>query len=542
MSQTFNDKPCQVCEHRSGRVSKSDPHGNAHQRDRRSFAMAALLVCGAGAACGDNRSSHIDPDSSVGADGSMLPIDEGDLQGVPLAFVANQDDTTVTTIRLDGKGTPVINTLPIGPPQSDAIGGMAFSSGEWLFVTNTATNWVATIDPRGKVPIFEEYLTENKENPLVKIGQRPTRIYLDPVDKEVVWTVNDGDPATGIDTIGGCGRGGSVSALHNSHLGAGGKGPHVMSKVCLDGKGPHDIAFLRSPLSKELAFVSSKATGLVNVLLPISGSGGSVAWGAFPGSYDLCDSAKEVQLGYLSCDAVPTTPNHASPTGVVWSAATETFYSYLSGYHQIAELDPRTLKISRRIEVGQFDTVEIVPGGRFLVLFGVDETTDPTKVVAKVAFLDLTAVPATVVALPVDNVRPRQFRFTPDGKRLYLALANDTIGLTAEQAAALKVDKLIEFDTTNLPAVAVVREIELPAVGALGVHGLDVWASGPNGSGSTTGIVVTNGQTGSSGTVSLIDPGTGNITATIPVGKNPRQVVVYYTGLAASDNQATPTW
>ncbi len=542
MRTTGCDNLFQASEHRPEHVQTLGARGHVHQRGSRLATTTLMVVC-VGAACGDNRLSRVDPDSSVGADGSAPDSDEGTLQGVPLAFVANQDDTTLTTIRLDGKGTPVVNTLPIGPPQSDAIGGMAFSSGEWLFVTNTAANWVATIDPRGRLPIFEEYLTANKENPLVKIGRRPTRIYRDSVDKEVVWTLNEGDPVTGIDAIGDCTRGGSVSVLHNSHLGAGGKGPHVMSKVCLDGKGPHDIAFLKpSGPRQELALVSSKATGIVNVLLPISGTGGSVAWGAFPGSYDLCDSAKEVRLGHSPCDAVPTTPNHASPIGIVWSNATEKFYCYLSGYQQVAELDPQTLTISRRIEVGAFQNAEIVPGGRFLLLIGVDEITDPATIRGTVASLDLTVLPATVVAMPIDNIRPRQFRFTPDGKRLYIALANDPVGLTSEQAAALKTDKILELDTKHLPVVTTVREIELPAVGPLGVHGLDVWTTASNGPASATGIVVTNAQNGSVGTVSLIDPGTGAITATIPVGKNPKQIVVYYTGLAASDMQATPTW
>ena len=55
----------------------------------------------------------------------------------PMAMVANQDDTTMTTVRLDGKGSPVISTLSLGPVQADAIGGVTFSLGEWIFVTNT---------------------------------------------------------------------------------------------------------------------------------------------------------------------------------------------------------------------------------------------------------------------------------------------------------------------------------------------------------------------------------------------------------------------
>ncbi len=59
---------------------------------------------------------------------------------------------------------------------------------------------------------------------------------------------------------------------------------------------------------------------------------------------------------------------------------------------------------------------------------------------------------------------------------------------------------------------------------------------------SAKGIVVTNAPHGANGSVSLIDASTNTITGTIPVGRNPKQVSVYYAGLVASDNQATPTW
>ncbi len=124
----------------------------------------------------------------------------------PMAFVANQNDATLTTIRLDGSQAPVISTIPLGPPQSGAIGGVAFSLGEWVFATNTETNKVAAIDPIGALqPILEEFLDVNGP---VRLGLRPTRIYRDALDKEVLLTMNEGDPVTGLDTIRGCPHGG----------------------------------------------------------------------------------------------------------------------------------------------------------------------------------------------------------------------------------------------------------------------------------------------------------------------------------------------
>lgn len=465
----------------------------------------------------------------------------------PMALVANQDDTTLTTIRFDGKATPVISTLSLGPAQADSIGGVAFSLGEWIFVTNSTTNKVATIDPiGGAAPILEDFLTANPLDPRVKIGQRPTRIYRDPVDKEVLWTMNDGDPSTGLDTVANCTKGGSVSVLHNSHLGVGGGDkPRITSIVCLSGKGEHRIAFARPPVvSEEIAYVSSSTTGLISVLVAVSTADGSVAWSEFFLKIDLCDSTKELSLGHPACDTDATTPNHSFPSGLFWSRATGKIYAHLAGYRSVAEIDPVSLSITRRIDVaGELQQAEITPDGRHLFLAGVDLTSDPSKIIGKLDLLDLTQGTLTLTGALVDHVWPAQFRFTPDGTRLYLTLVNGTIGLTPQQAATMKKDKLMVFDMTILPIpFRLVAEVNLPAVGPLGVHGLDVWVTGPNGAGSAKGIVVTNAPHGTNGSVSLINAATNQVTTTIPVGRNPKQVMVYYAGLAASDNQATPTW
>lgn len=466
----------------------------------------------------------------------------------PMAFVANQNDATLTTIRLDGSQAPVISTIPLGPPQSGAIGGVAFSLGEWVFATNTETNKVAAIDPIGALqPILEEFLDVNGP---VRLGLRPTRIYRDALDKEVLLTMNEGDPVTGLDTIRGCPHGGSVTVLHNSHLSAGGEKPRVTTTVCLSGVGRHEVAFAlptaTAPDRKEVAFVTSQTTGIISPLLA-DPSNGEVRWSEFaPSVIDLCDSTEEQSKGFPACDVSPTTPNHAAPIGIYWSQATGKIYSYLSGYQSVVEIDPDAFPLvpGRRVETGAFQSAAMTPNGRYLILFGVDLSSDPTKVMGKLGFIDLTKSTLTLAGgALVDHAWPSQFRFTPDGTRLYLTLSNSTIGLTAQQADTVKNDKLMVFDTTTLPfPFRLLAEVDLPAVGPLGVHGLDVWVTGAKGVGSAKGIVVTNAPQGTDGSVSLIDAATNQVTTTIPVGRNPKQVMVYYAGLAASDNQATPTW
>jgi len=475
---------------------------------------------------------------------------------MPMALVVNQDDTTLTTLRLDGKNSPVVNTLSLGPAQPDAIGGVTFSLGEWIFVTNTASNQVATIDPIGALsPILEGFLEVNGP---VRLGQRPSRIYRDPVDKELLWTMNEGDPNSGIDTVWDCpGRahknGGSISVLHNSHLSVGGEKPHIVTTTCLSGVGEHFLAFSRPPAAaQQAAFVSSKTTGIISVLL--ADAADPLTRGNEVLRINLCNSTKELALGHAACPGGPPisggsaaiAPNHSAPAGMFWSQATGKIYSYLSGYGLVVEIDPDTSSITRTVDITPpppshtvFHSVGITPNGRSLFLVGEDLASDPTMAIGRFGSVDLTApvLLATELSFPqLNNIRPARFQFTPDGARIYMTQSNDAGGLNAEQAQNLRRDLLFIFDPSF---IFLVSELALPPAAT---HGMDLWITGPQGAGSARGVVVTNATPGVNGTVSLIDAATNAISATIPVGRNPKQVTVYYVGLAASDNQATPIW
>ena len=85
---------------------------------------------------------------------------------------------------------------------------------------------VALIDPvSSSEPIFEATLAGAG---LSGPGDNPAHIYRDPTDPEVMWSMNDGD-ANGDDGI-NCPTpqtGGSVTILHNSHIGPGGTIPEI---------------------------------------------------------------------------------------------------------------------------------------------------------------------------------------------------------------------------------------------------------------------------------------------------------------------------
>jgi YVTN family beta-propeller protein len=235
-----------------------------------------------------------------------------------------------------------------------------------------------------------------------------------------------------------------------------------------------------------------------------------------------------------------------------WSRATGKIYSHLSGYGTVVGIDPNAITITARVDITPpvnttLTSVSMTPDGRFLFFTGEDVISDVTKVIGKIGIVDLTvASPAlTMFSIPeLDGIRPAQFQFSPDGRRLYVTQSNSLAGLPfAAQAHNLKLDKLLIFDPSAFPAAPTfLAEIDLPPVGSTGLHGMDLWITGPHDAGSAKGVVVTNATPGVTGSVSLINAASNSITATIPVGRNPKQVTVYYVGLAASDNQATPIW
>ncbi len=143
---------------------------------------------------------------------------------------------------------------------------------------------------------------------------------------------------------------------------------------------------------KKLRFVTSQTTGIISPLLA-DPSNGEVRWSEFaPSVIDLCDSTEEQSKGFPACDVSPTTPNHAAPIGIYWSQATGKIYSYLSGYQSVVEIDPDAFPLvpGRRVETGAFQSAAMTPNGRYLILFGVDLSSDPTKVMGKLGFIDLT--------------------------------------------------------------------------------------------------------------------------------------------------------
>ncbi len=470
-----------------------------------------------------NCSSSDDTTPQVTSGGSAA------LQG-PMVFVNNTGDSSLTSVSLKGdSGNAVLGTIPAAEFEGVALGDMQFSTGNWLFLNLAAANKVATIDPlTAATPVHEVNLPA---------GTRPVHLYRDRNDGEVVWVMNDGDRASGTSTPGddlvNCAteKGGSVTTLHNSHLGPGATPPRVLGTTCLLADGHKVAAFSDVP---KLVFVSSEDAGEIAV---IDDDENSTTYRKMINRIDLCKSAKETTPcndESLTTLTTAFTPNSSGPHGIRWSKLTKKVYSIQEGYGEIAEIDPATLAITKTFDLAgtPYTGFGITPDGRFLLLRG--NTTPPTGTKLGVIDLGAAATPRTDFTIPeLDGTSTGSFKFSPDGKRFYI-LAGNT-------AASTKKDRLFAFDASRLtattPALTLIREIQLipggDTVGFSAAHSLDVLAQG---AGESKYIVVSN-RLGNS--VSVINATDNQIKQTVPVGPTPGGVLVYASGTATAGNQAT---
>ena len=454
------------------------------------------------------------------------------LQG-PMVFVNNTGDKTLTSLSLKGdSGNAVLGTIPSAEFENVVLGDMQFSDGNWLFLNLAAANKVATIDPlTAATPIHEANLAT---------GTRPVHLYRDRNDGEVVWIMNDGDNAGGTSTPGddlvNCAtqKGGSVTAVHNSHLGPGGTPPFVLGTTCLLADGHKVATFSSGAGVPKRVFVTSEDAGEMAV---IDDDEASANYRKMINRIDLCNSAKET----TPCNNESTTPlttaftpNSSLPHGIRWSNLTKKVYSILEGYHNIVEIDPTTLAITKTFDLAgsPYTSYGISPDGRFLLLRG--DTTPPTGTKLGVIDLGTAATPRTDFTIPeLDGTSTGSFKFSPDGKRFYILAGNS--------ATSTKKDRLFAFDASTLtatpPALTLIKEIQLIAsgdsAGFSAAHSMDVLAQG---AGEAKYIVVSNKISNS---VSIINATDNLIKQTVPVGPTPGGVLVYEPGAASAGNQAT---
>lgn len=451
------------------------------------------------------------------------------LQG-PIVFVNNTTSKSLTSVALKGdSGNAVLGSIDAAEFENVALGDMQFTEGEWVFMNLAGANKVATIDPLTNAqPVHEANLAA---------GTRPVHMYRDPNDGEVVWIMNDGDNAGGTLTPGddlvNCAAqgGGSVTAIHNSHLGPGGTPPFLLGTTCLLADGHKVAAFSSGTGVPKRVFVSSEDAGEIAVL---DDDEASATYRQVIHRIDLCNAAKE---GGPCNDESTTpantafTPNSSAPHGIRWSKLTKKVYSIQEGYGEISEIDPVTFAVTPILDLTglPYTAYGISPDGRFLLLRG--DTTPVSGTKLGVVDLGTAGNPRTDFTIPeLNGTSPGSFKFSPDGSRFYILAGN--------AATATKKDRLFAFNASTLtattPALTLLREIPLVATGA---HSFDVLAQG---AGAATFIVVSNSTDNSvsviNATDNLIKQTVSNIGAT---GSSLGGVMVYAPGTAAAGNQAT---
>jgi YVTN family beta-propeller protein len=481
--------------------------------------LGLALMTLANCSSGDNTTSTTTTSSSAA------------LQG-PIVFVNNTGDKTLTSVGLRGdSGNVVLGTIAAAEFENVALGDMQFSEGEWLFMNLGAANKIATIDPlTGAIPVHEVNLTT---------GTRPAHIYRDTTDGEVIWSMNDGDNAGGTLTPGddliNCAvqTGGSVTILHNSHLGPGANPPTVIKTECLLADGHKVAAFSSGAGIPKRVFISSTTAGEIAVI-DNDPANTATTYRKLTARIDLCTDAGEALNGQTPCDVnanlanTPNTPNKSNPHGIRFSKATGKVYSIQENYRTIVEIDPATLAVTVLADLSTTDYTAygISPNGRFLLLRG--DTTPATG--TKLGVVDLLAggVRTDFTIPELNGTSPGSFKFSPDGNRFYILAGN--------AATATKKDRLFAFDSSTLtsavPSLTLLREIVLAATGG---HSMDVLAQGATGTGSALYIVVSNSTDNS---VSIINATDNLIKQTVPVGLTPGGLLIYYPGAAAAGNQA----
>ncbi len=309
-----------------------------------------------------------------------------------------------------------------------------------IFVGLTEAQQVITLDPRSKEIAIQSGLIADAF---------PAHIYSDPnADRD--WYMNDGDKATGNDTL-NCGdSGSSVTVVENTSSAQVG----YLKTICV-GRGHHQCNFAypseAAPDVPHTTYVSNLNDG---TLTAIGNNPENVETYLQPvATINLCEADRESEL------VEGGIPNNSFPHGLVYSKVTGKIYNLNNGYGTIAVIDPKTNAIEARVPFKGFSNLFISPCGRYIFGRGADRKSDPAHVIAKLAVLD-AQTHEVVDRMELKDIYISKYFFNPEGSKLYLTTSSSG---SDEQKANLKTDALLVFDLTALPKIRQVKEVRLGA-------------------------------------------------------------------------------
>jgi len=260
------------------------------------------------------------------------------------------------------------------------------------------------------------------------------------------WFMNDGDKATGNDTLNCGNNGSSVTVIENtdSHE------AKYLKTICV-GRGHHQASFsfpsLEHPNTPKQTYISNLKDGTVSVI--DNDSDHADTYLSVIKTIILFESEKE--------ESSDTVPNNSFPHGLVFSPVSGKVYNLNNGYGTIAIINPKNHQIEQRLGFKGHSNLFMSPCGRYVIGRGADRKSDINHVIAKLTVLDVSNN-EIVDSVNIPDVYISKYFFNPEGSRLYLTTSSSG---SDEQKANLKTDALLVYDMSVLPDIKLINEVRL---------------------------------------------------------------------------------
>ncbi|MCF6236402.1 MAG: YncE family protein [Gammaproteobacteria bacterium] len=300
------------------------------------------------------------------------------------------------------------------------------------------------MDGSGNVTLMDPVSKEITSQKSLPMDAFPAYAYRD-TDGQRIWFMNDGDKKSGCDEI-NCGlSGSSVTVIQQAD-----DSPALEKVICV-GRGHHVTAFTApsesAPDVPRHAFVSNLKDGTISVLGhdPKDGE----RWLKVINTINLYDASYDEGGSGL--------PNGAFPHGMEYSSATGKLYCLNNGYATISVIDPVQNKIESTIEMSVSSNLLLSPDGHFIIGKGADRKADNQHVIGRLSVVDVVSQ-KVISVLDLPDIYPSTYRFNPDGSKLYVTTAATGKG---EQRDNLKKSQLLIFDTSNLPEMKLIKEVDV---------------------------------------------------------------------------------
>jgi len=260
------------------------------------------------------------------------------------------------------------------------------------------------------------------------------------------WFMNDGDKATGNDTLNCGNNGSSVTVIENTDT----HEAKYLKTICV-GRGHHQANFsfpsVEHPDTPKQAYISNLKDGTVSVI--DNDPDHNDTYLTVIETIVLFEPEKE--------EGSDSVPNNSFPHGLVFSSVSGKVYNLNNGYGTIAIINPKTHQIEQRIKFKGHSNLFMSPCGRYVIGRGADRKSDANHVVAKLTVLDVTNN-EIVDSVNIPDIYISKYFFNPEGSRLYLTTSSSG---SDEQKANLKTDALLVYDMSALPKIKRINEVRL---------------------------------------------------------------------------------